>query len=139
MTTLFFILSILLAYASYSCVLLIKLRIETMENRYLKHGINLGPSFNYSSGNVIIPLVVVFICPTLSLFLYFESSAYWMILVYFIINMALFNLVGSNFMKFVLESVGLEDYLDPKNTSSGYIVIGLSLASIIFLLISYLS
>jgi hypothetical protein len=59
-----------------------------------------------------------------------------MLLVYLIINMAFYNILGSLVLSFIFKTVGI-DYLNPRKKTNILIVNVLSLCSVIALLIAY--
>ena len=128
-----YLLSILFSYVSYQCLQMLKKRIE--RHNHLIPGMQ-GDSLNTSSILVIFPVFVIFICPTLSFYLYLDSDSLWMLLVYLIINIAFFNIVGSLILSFIFKTVGI-DYLNPRNKTNIIIVNVLSLCSVLALLIAF--
>ena len=132
-TNTLYILSILFSYVSYQCLQMLKQRIE--RHNHLIPGMQ-GDSLNTSSILVIFPVFVIFICPTLSIYLYLDSDSLWMLLVYLIINMAFYSILGSLVLSFIFKTVGI-DYLNPRNKTNIIIVNVLSLCSVIALLIAY--
>ena len=125
--------SILFSYVSYQCLQMLKSRIEMHNLPGIAHG---AGGLNYSSPLVFFPIFVVFVCPTLSIYLYSGSDSLWMLLVYLILNMVFYNFIGSLLINLIFNALNI-NYLNPRKKSNMILVNLLSLGSLLTLIIAY--
>ncbi len=112
---------------------MLKDRLERFNLPGIPHG---AGGLNYSSPLVIFPVLVFFVCSTLSIYLYFGSGSFWMLLVCLILNMAFYNFIGSLILSIILKILNI-DYLNPRKKSNIILVNLLSIASVLSLTIAY--
>ena len=136
MNTLLLLLSMGFAYFSYILVEVVKQDIEEQENMFLKHGVRfLGPKFNYDSTWLILPVLTVYIMPTISLYFLFESNKLWMLIIYLFMNMLIYKIVGVSVDNLVLKSIVDNGILYYKKGKSERLITFLSIMSILLFII----
>jgi hypothetical protein len=128
-----YLLSILFSYVSYQCLMMLKKRVEISNLPGIVHG---AGGLNYDSPLIFFPIFVIFICPTISIYLYLGSESLWMLLVYLILNMVFYNTLGSLMLSSIFKTIGI-NYLNPRNKKNIIIVNVLSLCSVLALLIAF--
>jgi hypothetical protein len=139
MSTTLLLLSVSFAYFSYMLFEVVKQQIEEKQNIFLKHGQPyLGPKFNNDSIWVALPLVTVYIMPTLSLYFLFGSDKLWMLIVYLFLNMFIYKILGTSVNNLFLKSFVNNSILTFKRYKSERLIAFLSLMSILCFIIFFI-
>ncbi len=139
MSTFLLLLCLGFAYFSYMLFEVVKQQIEEKQNMFLKHGQPyLGPKLNNESIWVILPLFTVYIMPTLSLYFLFGSDKLWMLIIYLLLNMIIYKIVGVSVYNLILKSFIDNGTLTYKRYKSERVIAFLSLISILCFIISFI-
>ncbi len=132
MFTFLLILSITLSYFSFQSLTILKNKLE-------RHNHLLPPTFqqglNYESKVVFLPVLSHFVIPTLALYLLFDGSSLWQLLLFLVVHFLFYYFIGARIINFILMSLNVQ-FIRPERKVM-MLSLALSVSSIIFLIFAY--